>query len=66
MRNSRGVRRDAFDYYVFVRNAYLQSRRAKVADQTDAPVLDEEDLYFFDEEGNGDEADDEEANYDDF
>ncbi|MGY8738479.1 MAG: MlaA family lipoprotein, partial [bacterium] len=60
-------KKDAFDYYIFVRNAYLQNRRAKVADQTDAPVLDEEDLYFFDEEENGDEADDdEEENYDDF
>jgi phospholipid-binding lipoprotein MlaA len=53
-------RKDAFDYYVFVRNAYLQSRRAKVADQTDAPVIDENELYFFDEE------EDEEEDYDDF
>ena len=51
-------RRDAFDYYVFVRNAYLQNRRAKVADQTDAASVDEEDLYFFDEEEYGDEAED--------
>jgi hypothetical protein len=50
-------RADAFDYYVFIRNAYLQNRRAKVADQTDAPVIDEEDLYFFDDE--------EDDNYDD-
>jgi phospholipid-binding lipoprotein MlaA len=53
-------RRDAFDYYVFVRNAYLQSRRAKVADQSDAPVIDENELYFFDDE------EDEEEDYDDF
>ena len=60
-------KKDAFDYYIFVRNAYLQNRRAKVADQTDGPVLDEEDLYFLDEEENGDEADDdEEEDYDDF
>lgn len=54
-------RKDAFDYYVFVRNAYLQNRAAKVADQTDAPVIDEEDLYFFDEE----EFDDDDDDYDD-
>ena len=54
-------RKDAFDYYVFVRNAYLQSRRAKVADRTDAPVIDENELYFFD-----DELEDEEEDYDDF
>ena len=53
-------RRDAFDYYVFVRNAYLQSRAAKVADQTDAPVIDEDDLYFLDDEEG------EEEDYDDF
>lgn len=53
-------RKDAFDYYVFVRNAYLQSRAAKVADQTDAPVVDESELYFLDEEL-GDEED-----YDDY
>lgn len=45
-----GSRADAFDYYVFVRNAYLQNRRAKVADQKDAPAGSGEDLYFFDEE----------------
>lgn len=46
-------RADAFDYYVFVRNAYLQNRRARVADQKDGTVLEEdeaEDLYFFDDE----------------
>lgn len=57
-------RKDAFDYYVFVRNAYLQNRAAKVADQTDAPVIDEEDLYFFDEEEFDDE-DDDDYDYDD-
>lgn len=56
-------RRDAFDYYVFVRNAYLQSRRAKVADQVDSPVVDEEELYFFEEE---DDLDDDDEDYDDF
>jgi len=56
-------RKDAFDYYVFVRNAYLQSRAAKVADQSDAPVVDEDELYFFDEEEFEDEDDED---YDDF
>lgn len=51
-------RRDAFDFYVFVRNAYLQNRRAKVLDQRDAPVIDDDEFYFFDE-------DDEEEDYDD-
>jgi len=53
-----GSRRDAFDYYIFVRNAYLQNRRAKILDRTDEAVVDEEDLYFND--------DDEEEDYDDF
>lgn len=53
-------KKDAFDYYIFVRNAYLQNRRAKVADQSDIPVLDEADLYFFDDE------EEEEENYDEF
>ncbi len=50
-------RADAFDYYVFVRNAYLQNRRAKVSDQLEAPAGENEDLYFFD--------DDDEVDYDD-
>ncbi len=63
-------RQDAFDYYVFVRNAYLQNRRAKILDQTDAPVIDEDDLYFYgddeeDEDGFFDEDLDEEEDYDD-
>ena len=52
-------RRDAFDYYIFIRNAYLQNRRAKVRDQPDEAVVDDEAFYFFDEE------DDEEEDYDD-
>lgn len=51
-------RRDAFDYYVFIRNAYLQNRRAKVLDQTDSAVIEDDEFYFFDE-------DDEEEDYDD-
>lgn len=46
-------RADAFDFYAFVRNAYLQNRRARVADRKDEPTLDEEeaeDLYFFDDD----------------
>ncbi len=62
-------RRDAFDYYVFIRSAYLQNRRAKVLDETDAPAEDESDLYFFgedDEDFDSDEDfDDEEEDYDD-
>lgn len=50
-------RADAFDYYVFMRNAYLQNRRAMVKDQPEAPAGDNEDLYFFD--------DDDEVDYDD-
>lgn len=56
-------RKDAFDYYIFVRNAYLQNRAAKVADQTDAPVIDEDDLYFFEDDF---EEGEEEEDYDDF
>jgi phospholipid-binding lipoprotein MlaA len=61
-----GSRADAFDYYVFVRNAFLQNRRAKVADRKDASGLDDEDLYFFDDEDEeyGDDPEDEE-DYDD-
>lgn len=53
-------RRDAFDYYVFVRNAYLQNRRAKVLDQTDAAVTNDEEFYFMDDE------EDEDEDYDDY
>lgn len=52
-------RRDAFDYYVFVRNAYLQNRRAKVLDQTDTSVVGDEEFYFLDED------DEDEEDYDD-
>lgn len=51
-------RQDAFDYYVFVRNAYLQNRRAKVKDQTDAAAIDEEVLYFEDELDDDEDYDD--------
>jgi ABC-type transporter lipoprotein component MlaA len=57
-----GSRRDAFDYYIFVRNAFLQNRRAKILDQTDEPVVDEHELYFDDDDFEPDEEED----YDDF
>ena len=43
-------RKDAFDYYAFVRNAYLQNRQAKVLDSTDTASAIEEDLYEIDED----------------
>ena len=49
-----GSRKDAFDYYAFVRNAYLSNRQARVLDSTDAAAAVDEDLYEFDEE-EGDE-----------
>jgi len=60
-------RADAFDFYAFVRNAYLQNRRARVADRKDEPVLDEEeaeDLYFFDDEEGFDDGEDGEVHED--
>jgi phospholipid-binding lipoprotein MlaA len=68
-----GSRKDAFDFYIFMRNAYLQNRRAKILDQTDEAVVDQEDLYFYgdDDEDDSDldaavEDDDEEEDYDDY
>jgi phospholipid-binding lipoprotein MlaA len=51
-------RQEAFDFYVFVRNAYLQHREylltgvpEKPADEVTAPTSgDDEDLYYFDDE----------------
>jgi ABC-type transporter lipoprotein component MlaA len=53
----RDFRKDAFDYYSLVRNAYLSNREAEVADHA-APergaenpdTEPEEDLYFTDDE----------------
>jgi phospholipid-binding lipoprotein MlaA len=42
-------RREAFDYYVFVRNAYLENRAHRIADEEVSEEV-EEDLYFLDEE----------------
>jgi phospholipid-binding lipoprotein MlaA len=52
-------RREAFDYYVFMRNAYLQNRRAKVSrargeDEGLGPA--DDDLYYFEDEEPLDEA----------
>ena len=45
-------RRESLDYYVFMRDAYLQSSQARVDEALGVPVRDPEheaDLYFFDE-----------------
>jgi phospholipid-binding lipoprotein MlaA len=41
----RDARRSAFDYYVFVRNLYVQRRNALVNDSVKTGVEDEEELY---------------------
>jgi phospholipid-binding lipoprotein MlaA len=41
----RNNKESALDYYVFVRNAYGQRRRALINDSTDVPKEDEADLY---------------------
>ena len=45
-------RRDAFDYYVFMRDAYLQNRKAKVdrARGIEEQQAEDDDLYYFDDE----------------
>jgi phospholipid-binding lipoprotein MlaA len=56
-------REDAFDYYIFIRNAYLQNRQAKVLDHPEAASMDAEELYYFDAlEG----AEDEDEDFDDY
>lgn len=56
----RESRADALDYYVFVRNAYLQFRLNRVQDGVEMAPESEEDLYYYDdfegEEDEGDEA----------
>ncbi len=56
-------RRESLDYYVFMRDAYLQLRRAKIDEargiSSKAPVEDD-DLYFYDEFDDGPEEDDDE------
>ncbi len=51
-------RRESIDYYVFVRSAYLQNRRAKVLDQTGEAIIGEDDFDFLAD-------DDDEEDYDD-
>lgn len=53
----RDLKKDAFDYYSLVRNAYLQNRKAEVADhatpeeEAETPAAEsEDDLYFTDDE----------------
>jgi phospholipid-binding lipoprotein MlaA len=41
----RDNREAAFDYYVFVRNAYLQNRQRKIEDSTEQPPELQDDLY---------------------
>ncbi len=43
-------RAEAFDYYVFVRNAYLQNLRKRVGEDVVEEAETEDDLYYFDEE----------------
>ena len=61
-----GSKKDAFDYYTFVRSAYLQNRRAKVLDKTDIPANNEDDLYFDEEDEEYDDLEDEDEDYDDY
>lgn len=48
------ARKDAVDYYVFVRDAYLSSRERAVRDGAAAPA--DDDLYELDEDGEGAET----------
>ena len=53
-------RRESLDYYVFMRDAYMQLRRAKLQEALGAPVAaasEEEDLYFYDGLEDDDEPD---------
>ena len=43
-------RREAFDFYVFIRNAYIQYRRKKVEDGVELDPQIEDDLYYFDDD----------------
>jgi len=43
-------RESALDYYVFVRNAYLQNRRRKVMDTAEQPPELQDDLYEFEDD----------------
>ncbi|MEZ4331967.1 MAG: VacJ family lipoprotein [Myxococcota bacterium] len=56
-------REDAFDYYAFVRNAYLSNRQARVLDSTDTAAGVDEDLYELEDEDDVD-YDVDDADYD--
>lgn len=49
------AREASLDYYAFVRNAYLQRREALVNDSEAVATEDEEDLYFQDDDEEGDD-----------
>ncbi len=44
------LREASIDFYVAVRNGYLQRREALIADRRDVDATEEEDLYFFEDE----------------
>lgn len=46
----RAEREAAFDFYAFVRNAYVSNRENKVRDRADEPDEADDDLYYFDDE----------------
>ena len=55
-------RRDAFDYYVFLRDAYLQNRKNQIANgDVESEALDEDDLYYFDDFDEDEESEEEES-----
>jgi phospholipid-binding lipoprotein MlaA len=49
------VKASSFDYYVFVRNAYLQHRRALIRDLGDAEAGETQELYYPEPEFDGEE-----------
>ncbi len=58
------TRRESLDYYVFMRDAYMQLSQARVDEARGVvavPSAQEDDLYFYDEEYEDDEGLDEEA-----
>lgn len=50
-------RRDAFDWYVFRRDAYLQNLKSKVNDGAGLEPVDEEELYYYDDFEDSDDED---------
>jgi ABC-type transporter lipoprotein component MlaA len=50
----REERKSAFDFYAFVRNAHVQHRENLVKDSEQEPTDTSDDLYYFDEEDQGD------------